>query len=97
LFKTKPTEGKIQIIMNDDDVFHPQVEKIGCLLDRFSTSIHERHWLGQEDLLEIDPSCPVKGSETFGADRNVAYLCDTIHDLKSNIMPAHSILGSTIA
>jgi hypothetical protein len=97
LLKTKPAEGKIQIIMNDDNIFHPQVEKIGCLLNRFSTSIHERHWLGQDHLLEIDPSCPVKGSETFGADRNVAYLCDTIHDLKPNIMPAHSILGSRIA
>jgi hypothetical protein len=73
------------------------VEKIGCLFNRFSTSIHERHWLGKDDLLGIDPSCSVKGSETFGADRNVAYLCDTIHNLKSNIMPAHSILGSRIA
>jgi len=95
-FKTKPAKGKVQIIMNDDEIFHLQVEKIGCLFHRFSTSIHERHWFGQEDLLEIDPSCSVKGSETFGADRNVVYLGDTIHDLKPNIMPAHSILGSRI-
>jgi len=57
LLKTKPAEGKIQIIMNDDNIFHPQV-KNRLSFNRFSTSIHERHWLGQDHLLEIDPSCP---------------------------------------
>ena len=83
--------------MNNDEIFHPHVEKIACLLDRLSTSIHERHWFGQDDLLEIDPSRPIKGFETFGADRNMVCLGDTIYDLKSNIMPAHSMLGSRIA
>jgi len=83
--------------MNNDEIFHLQAEKISCFFDRFSTSIHERHWLGQDDLLQIDPSCPVKGFKTFGADRNVVYLGNSIHDLESNIVAAHSILGSRIA
>ncbi len=96
LFETKPAEGEIQIIMNDDEIFHFEVEKVGHLFDRFSTSIHERHWFGQDDLPGVDPSRPVEGAETSGADRNVVRLGDTIDDLESNIVPAHSILGSRI-
>ena len=74
-FKTKPAKGKVQIIMNDDEIFHPQVEEVNYLFDRFPTQIHERHWFRQDNLLKIDPSCSVVGSETFGADRNVVCLC----------------------
>ena len=96
-FKTEPAERKVQIVMNDDEIFHPQAEKIGCLLHRFSASIHECHWLGNDDLLGIDPSCTVNGAKTSGADRNVVDLSESIHDLKTNIVPAHSILGSRVA
>lgn len=73
------------------------MEKVGRLFDRFSASIHERHWLEQDDLPRIDASGSISGAKTSGAHRNVAYLGDTIHDLKSNIMPAHTILSSRVA
>jgi len=73
------------------------VEEIRCLFDRFSTPIHEGHWLSQDNLLRIDTACFIEGPEAFGTDRKVAYFGETIHYLKPNIVPAHSIRSSRIA
>lgn len=59
-FKAKIAKGKIQIVMNDDEIFHPDVEKVGDLFNRLATSIHERRGFRQDNLLTIDPSCAVE-------------------------------------
>src|SRR4030043_568614 len=82
--------------MDNDQIFHPQAKKISRLFNRFPAPIHEGHWLYQNDLLRIDPSCSVKRFETFNADRNVVYFGGTPHYLKSNIMPGPSIRDSRI-
>ena len=77
--------------MNHNQIFHTELEKIGCLLDGFPAPVHIGDWLGEDDLLRIDASCPVQGFKALGVDRKVAYLGETIYYLKSDVMPAHSI------
>ena len=95
-FKTKPSKQKIQIVMNDNQIFYPSLEKMERFFYCLSTPVHKGHRFDKDDTFSIDPSCSIERFVTFGGNKNVVYFGEPIHYLKPDIVSCPTIVDPRI-
>jgi len=51
LLESEPTEGEVQVIMDDDQIFQWNPEEVDHPLDRFPAQIHEGERFDEKDVV----------------------------------------------
>lgn len=82
--------------MNDDQTLHSNMKKIDRFFYCFSTQIHEGHRFDKSDFLSIDLTFSVEGFKASCGNKDVIYLGESIHHLKSDIVSAHLVADPRI-
>src|SRR3990170_210933 len=92
-FDSKPSKRKVQIVVDDDQIFPLHPKKMNHFLDGLSTPVHVGQRFGEDDGLGMDRSFSEEGLKASSVGEDMVCFGESVHCLKSDVVPVPLVVG----